>query len=87
MAKYYIEIDENDEDSYPRQDIDMFVNRHKIINALNELANLRRQIYKGYLNKGVIIVKDINGAKEYYSTDDLIDKVNDILGDVIQFLD
>lgn len=47
MAKVTFEFDENED----RSDINEIVNRHKLLNALYEIQNLRRTLYKGYYNE------------------------------------
>lgn len=55
MAKITIELNEDNE----LRDIELYINRHKLASALYDVSKLRRDIYKGYLPKGLIItVKD-----------------------------
>lgn len=47
MAKVIFEFDEGT-DGY---DIEVIVNRNKLLSALYEIQNLRRTLYKGYYNQ------------------------------------
>jgi len=47
MAKVTFEFDENDD----RCDVNVIVNRHKLLTALYDIQNLRRSLYKGYYNE------------------------------------
>ncbi len=91
MAKTIFEFDEFED----RDDINIIVNRHKLVTALYELANLRRNLYKGYTN--IIVVKDneivfkdgralkeynTDNTEEYINTDDIINKIDGILEEI-----
>lgn len=57
MAKVTFEFDENEN----RSDINVIVNRHKLLSALYEIQNLRHTLYKGYYNENdyvSILTKD-----------------------------
>ena len=90
MAKTIFEFDEFED----RDDINIIVNRHKLVTALYELANLRRNLYKGY---AIIVVKDneivfkdgralkeynTDNTEEYINTDDIINKIDGILEEI-----
>lgn len=71
MAKVTYEFNENKE----KHDIDLINGRYKMIYALTQLNNLRRNLYKGYLNsedmihvrgKEALTEEDI--SKEYNET-------------------
>ena len=75
MAKVIYELNENKE----KHDIDLINNRYKMVYALTQLNNLRRNLYKGYLSsedmihirgKEVLTEEDIN--KEYNETKELV---------------
>jgi len=91
VAKTIFEFDEFED----RDDINIIVNRHKLVTALYELANLRRNLYKGYTN--IIVVKDneivfkdgralkeynTDNTEEYINTDDIINKIDGILEEI-----
>ncbi len=91
MAKTIFEFDEFED----RDDINIIVNRHKLVTALYELANLRRNLYKGYAN--IIVVKNneivfkdgralkeynTDNTEEYINTDDIINKIDGILEEI-----
>lgn len=91
MAKTIFEFDEFED----RDDINIIVNRHKLVTALYELANLRRNLYKEYAN--IIVVKDneivfkdgralkeynTDNTEEYINTDDIINKIDGILEEI-----
>lgn len=93
MAKVVFEFDENDD----REDINIIVNRHKLISALYDLSDFRRSLYKGYDDSDTVVVKDnkvvmkdgtkledydLEGTKLYIHDDKVIDKLDDILSDV-----
>lgn len=59
MAKVTFEFDEYEE----REDVNVIINRHKLLNAINKIDDLRRQIYKGYLNEGDSIYLKKDGCK------------------------
>ena len=54
MSKITFEFDEDEE----WNDVNLVVNRHKLISALYDLENYRRGIYKGYINNAVYAVDD-----------------------------
>ena len=55
MAKVTYEFDENEEG----RDIELINSRYKMICALNDLSDLKRKLYKGWLNEEDLInVKD-----------------------------
>lgn len=71
MAKVVYEFNENKE----KHDIDLINNRYKMIYALTQLDNLRRNLYKGYLaSEDVIHVRgkealtEADIQKEYNET-------------------
>lgn len=70
MAKVEFEFDENDD----RYDVNIIVNRHKLVEAVDELSDLYRKIYNGkiYDDKDVIYVKE-NGR---VATQEDYDKAN-----------
>lgn len=92
MAKVVFEFDECED----RDDVNIIVNRSKLLTALYDLQSLRRNIYKGYMN-GLVTIKDnqvvfkdgkalteynTEGAEEYINTDYLISRLDEILNDV-----
>lgn len=95
MGKVKFEYDEN-EDGY---EINLITNRHTLMHALNQLADYRRSLYKGYTNKYIIVKDnevvykngeklkdyDIEGAKTFLNDNDVIDKLDDIL-DIVRHL-
>lgn len=96
MAKVTYVFDENEESS----DINVVANRHKLICAGYDIQQLRRDLYKGYMND-IITVKDnkviteedhkknnympLEDAKSYIEIDSVIDKLDQII-DNIYFL-
>lgn len=96
MAKVTYVFDENEESS----DINIVANRHKLICVGYDIQELRRALYKGYIDN-IITVKDnkviteedrkennympFEDAKCYIEIDRVIDKLDDIL-DSIYFL-
>lgn len=79
------------EDKY---EIDLINNRHKLAYALDELKQLRRNIYKGYSNNYIIVSEDqvvirdgekvkeeynFEDAKTYLHDQDIIDQIDQIL--------
>lgn len=56
MSKVTFEFDENED----RYDVNLIVNRHKLVTAVNELSDLFRRIYNGkiYDEKDLIYVKE-----------------------------
>lgn len=56
MSKVTFEFDENED----RYDVNLIVNRHKLVTAVNELSDLFRRIYNGkiYDDKDLIYVKE-----------------------------
>lgn len=57
MARVTFEYDENEE----RNDVNVIVNRYKLLSALYEIQGLRRTLYKGYCDKNdyiSILTKD-----------------------------
>lgn len=55
MSKVTFEFDENED----RYDVNLIVNRHKLITAVNELSDLYRKIYNGkiYDEKDSVYIK------------------------------
>ena len=97
MSKVNFEYDENEEN----YEIQLITNRHTLMKALYDLADYRRNLYKGYNNKYIIVkdnevvykegqkIKeyDIEAAKTYLDDNDVIDKLDDILDQVRHLLD
>ena len=96
MSKITFEFDEYEEGN----DIELIVNRHKLICALYDLQNYRRGIYKGYINNAVYAVddkivgkwedireKDFGDAKikAYLDDEDVLREIDNIL-DKVRFL-
>ena len=85
-----------------RSEINLYVNAYKLLLALEELKEYRRELYKGYSNDVLYL---INGYKyegldkktdvkcdegksiQVIDTDKVIDKIDDILSDIYQFLE
>lgn len=97
MAEVTFKFNE-DED---REDINIIINRHKLVYALNELQNYRRSLYKGY-EPGLVIIKDnkvvckdnkqleeynIEGTESLIRDDDIIKRIDNILENVIDLID
>lgn len=96
MGKVTFEYNEN-EDSY---DLALINKRHTMMRALYDLADYRRSIYKGNLNRYAIIknnevvykdgqkVKDydVEDAHMYIHDTDIIEKLDDILENVTDLL-
>lgn len=92
MAKVTFEFDEYDD----RRDINVIVNRDKLQNALYDLSNFRRNLYKGYVPDTIVVkdnevvfkegraLKEYNteNAVEYMETSDIINELDRILDDV-----
>ena len=55
MSKVTFEFDENED----RYDVNLIVNRHKLVTAVNELSDLFRRIYNGkrYDDKDSVYIK------------------------------
>lgn len=51
MSKVKFEFDEYED----RTDVNIIVNRHKLMNALLELSNYRKNLYKGYERDAVMV--------------------------------
>lgn len=98
MGKVRFEFDELEDKS----DINMIVNRHKMWNALFELSNFRRTIYKGYTENDIVVKDnqvvvrgkeklvpdyDIEGAKSYLDDDEVLRNLDYILDDIRFLLD
>ena len=98
MAKIVYEFDEDEE----RNDINLVVNRHKLISALYDFQNYRRALYKGYTNNATYVVdgkiigkwQDIKdkGLEDaeityYLSDEDVINEIDKILEKVSFLLD
>ncbi|MGN1301538.1 MAG: hypothetical protein ACI4U9_03330 [Clostridia bacterium] len=99
MSKVNFEFDENEE----REDVELIIHRHKLISALYELQSYRRSIYKGYISSEELIVVDdkvvargaekleanydVEKAKAYLSTDDILRELDYILDKVWFLLD
>lgn len=96
MAKVTFEFDEFED----RDDINVIVNRHKLLNALYELSNYRRGLYKGY-EPGTIVVKDnkvvyrdnkkledyeLEGSESFIGDELVIQKIDTILNDVYDLI-
>lgn len=97
MGKIVFEFDEDEE----WNDVNLVVNRHKLISALYDLENYRRGLYKGYINTGVYAVDDkIVGRwddirtrdfsevelKMYLDDEDVLREIDDILSKVKHLL-
>lgn len=73
MSKVVFEFDEAED----RYDVNLIVNRHKLVNALDEIKSLRRSLYKGYYNEGdYVLVKMKDKKPERMITHDEIQKAN-----------
>lgn len=70
MAKVIYEFNENEEQT----DIDLVNGRYKMISALHSLSELRRNLYKGYINEGDMI--HIRG-KEALTEEDIRKEYNE----------
>ena len=95
MGKVTFEFNDGEESD----DIELTVNRRKLISALYDLQSYRRSIYKGYINNTLIVVGDkvvarasnqladydIETAKAYLEVDDILRELDYIL-DKVQFL-
>lgn len=96
MSKIVFEFDEDEE----WNDVNLVVNRHKLICALYDLENYRRGIYKGYINNATYAVdgkivgkwddirdKDFGEAKlkAYLDDEDVLNEIDRIL-DKVRFL-
>lgn len=85
-------------------EVNLITNRNKMLNALYELSNYRRELYKyggGYneiiVNKGTKILTDedlknidynqIENNVAYIRTQSVIDKLDDIIGDLWRLID
>lgn len=55
MGKVIFEFDDQEDEL---REIDLVVGRHKLVCALYDIQNLRREIYKGYADQHTISVKD-----------------------------
>lgn len=97
MAKVIFEFD----DSTEGEDVQLVVNRYRMLHTLHELSNFRRELYKGYDNTDTIVVKDnrvvmrddkkledydLEGTKLYIYDDKIINRLDDILTDVNDIL-
>ena len=91
MAKVIFEFDESED----RQDINIIVNRHKLMSALLDIYNYRKTLYKGYETETVIVkddkvlgkitdtLSDYDGKGEFYIKDDvIINKIDDVFYDI-----
>lgn len=97
MGKVTFEFNDGEE-SY---DIELTVNRRKLISALYDLQSYRRDIYKGYINNTLIVVGDkvvardsnkledydIEKAKAYLEVEDILRELDYILDKVQSLLD
>lgn len=96
MGKVIFEFDEDEE----RHEVDLITNRHKLICALYDLDNYRRDLYKGYINNMTYAVddkivgkwddirdKDFGDTKitSYLEDEDVINEIDNIL-DKVRFL-
>lgn len=97
MSKITFEFNEDEE----WNDVNLIVNRHKLISALYDLENYRRGIYKGYINNAVYAVdgkiegkwedireKDFGEAKikAYLDDEDVLRELDNILDGVRHLL-
>lgn len=98
MGKVIFEFDDIEDKS----DINMIVNRHKMWNALFELGNFRRAVYKGYTNNEIVVKDnqvvargheklvpdyDLEGTKGYLDETEVLRELDYILDDVRFLLD
>jgi len=67
MAKVIFEFDEFED----RQDVNMIVNRYKLVSTINNLSNWRRVLDKGW------------DGKENWTSDEIIKKIDEILEQVL----
>lgn len=97
-GKVTYQYDEN-EDKY---EIDLINNRHKMAYALDELRQLRRTIYKGYMNDNIVVSEDkvvsrngeslikeynFKDAKTYLYDQKIIDELDRILDIINNIID
>ena len=97
MGRIVFEFDEDEE----WNDVNLVVNRHKLITALYDLENYRRGIYKGYINNADYAVdgkivgkwddirdKDFGDAKikAYLDDEDVLRELDYILDKVRHLL-
>ena len=97
MSKITFEFDEDEE----WNDVNLVVNRHKLITALYDLENYKRGIYKGYIDNAVYAVdgkivgklddirdKDFGDAKikAYLDDEDVLRELDMILDKVRHLL-
>lgn len=85
-------------------EINLIINRNRMLSALCELSNYRRELYKyggGYneiiVNKGTKVLTDeelknmnreeIKNNESYIKTQSVIDKLDDIIGDLWRLID
>lgn len=66
MAKTIFEFNEDEE-----YDVELTVNRHKLAYALHELADFRRDIYKGYIDNQETVFTD---TKQIFTEEDFEEK-------------
>lgn len=97
MASVVFTFDEQED----RNDITVIANRQLLLNAINNICNLRRRLYKGYMNKSIILKDnkivekngealesyDSSGLEEYIETEYIISELDDIIDDVNFLLD
>ena len=79
-----------------RHDINLVTNRYKMINALSEIANYRRELEKYEVPNEIVVkdnkilseeeLKDYNlsyeGRKTYLPTEEVVEKLNDLLDEI-----
>ena len=97
MSKITFEFDEDEE----WNDVNLVVNRHKLITAIYDLENYKRGIYKGYIDNAVYAVdgkivgklddirdKDFGDAKikAYLDDEDVLRELDMILDKVRHLL-
>lgn len=98
MAKVTFEFDETED----RDDINLIVNRYKLVSALYDIQDYRRSLYKGYIDeRDSIVVKDnkvvykdgekledydIDNAICYIKETSLINKLDDIIDKVYKLI-
>ena len=91
MGKVTYEFDENKES----RDIELIVNRYKMICALDELEKYRHDLYNGYCEEVIYVrddrkigtddnktVEDVKKTRECIEVKDVLNALDDILDDV-----
>lgn len=91
MGKVTFEFDENKES----RDIELIVNRYKMICALDELEKYRYDLYNGHRDEVISVrngrrierdenktIEDVKNTKACLEVDDVLNALDDILDDV-----